>query len=103
MNNQRRTLLFAAPAVALGLFSLRDAVAAPAKVTENDPTAQALGYKEDASKVDTAKFKNYVKGSQCSGCNFYQGKPTDATAACTALGGKLVVSKGWCSAWAKKA
>lgn len=102
MDNRRRTMLFAAPAIALGLLTTREALA-QAKATESDPTAAALGYKEDASKVDTAKFKNYVKGSTCSGCNFFQGKPTDASAACTALGGKIVVGKGWCSAWVKKA
>lgn len=102
MDNRRRTLLFAAPAIALGLMSSREALA-QAKATENDPTAAALGYKEDASKVDTVKFKNYIKGSNCAGCNFFQGKAGVASAPCTALGGKLVVAKGWCTAWVKKA
>lgn len=100
MDNRRRTILFAAPALALTLAGSRAAFA-QAKVTEADPTATALGYKEDAAKVDTAKYKQYVKGSSCSNCNFYAGK--DATGACAALGNRLVVGKGWCSAWAKKA
>lgn len=102
MDNRRRSLLFVAPALALGLLGSREALA-QAKATENDPMAAALGYKEDANKVDTAKFKNYVKGSTCANCNFFQGKASDASAPCTALGGKIVVSKGWCSAWVKKA
>ena len=102
MDNRRRTLLFAAPAVVLGLAASRDALA-QTKLTEADPTATALGYKEDASKVDTAKFKNIVKGSNCSNCNFFQGAATAPTAPCAAFGGKLVVSKGWCTAWVKKA
>lgn len=102
MDNRRRTILFAAPAaIALGLMGTREA-AAQAKVTEADPTATALGYKADASKVDTAKFKQYVKGSVCSGCNFYAAKgATEGT--CAALGARLVEGKGWCSAWVKKA
>lgn len=101
MDNRRRTLLFVAPAVALGLAVGRDAMA-QAKLTESDPTAAALGYKEDASKVDTTKFKNIVKGSNCSNCNFYQGAPTAPSAPCTALGGKIAMGKGWCAAWVKK-
>jgi hypothetical protein len=101
MNNRRRIILFAAPALALGLAGTR--AGAQAKVTESDPTAMALGYREDASKVDTGKYKQYVKGSTCSNCNFYGGKATDATAPCSVLGNRLVVGKGWCSAWVKKA
>lgn len=101
MDSRRRSILIAAPAIALGLAATRNA-AAQAKVPESDPTAQALGYKEDAGKVDTAKYKNYVKGSTCANCNFY--KPSSATEGpCMALGNRLVTAKGWCSAWVKKA
>jgi len=103
MDNRRRSILIAAPALALGLLATRNASAqTPAKVTEADPTATALGYKADASKVDTAKFKQFVKGSSCATCNFY--KSTSATeGTCAALGARLVTSKGWCSAYVKKA
>ena len=101
MNPTRRNLLFAAPALALGLGLMRNA-SAPAKVTEADPTATALGYKADASKVDTAKFKQFVKGSTCANCNFYTAKGA-VEGTCTALGNRLVAAKGWCVAWVKKA
>ena len=48
-----------------------------AKVTEADPTAQALGYKEDATKVDKAKYAKYAAGQDCGNCSFYQGKAAD--------------------------
>ncbi len=101
MDSRRRSLLIAAPAVMLGLGLSRMAFA-QAKVPENDPTATALGYKADASKVDTAKYKQYVKGSTCTNCNFYAAKGA-AEGTCAALGARLVASKGWCSAWVKKA
>ncbi len=73
------------------------------QLDEKDPTAQALGYKHDASKADKAKFKQYAAGQTCANCQLFQGKPTDAWAPCTIFPGKQVNGKGWCSAWVKKA
>lgn len=101
MDSRRRSILIAAPALALGLMASRSA-SAQAKVTETDPTAVALGYKADASKVDTAKFKQFVKGSSCANCNFYVAKGA-VEGTCSALGGRLVAGKGWCMVWVKKA
>jgi hypothetical protein len=72
-------------------------------VAENDPQAQALGYREDATKVDKAKFPKYAAGQVCANCAVYQGKPNDARGPCAIFAGKTVNAKGWCSAWAKKA
>ncbi|NSL56036.1 high-potential iron-sulfur protein [Uliginosibacterium aquaticum] len=101
MDSRRRSILFAAPAVALGLLASREA-AAQAKVTEDDPTAKALGYKADGSKVDAAKFKTWAKTNTCANCNFYKSANANE-GSCVALGNKLVAAKGWCSAWIKKA
>ncbi len=101
MDSRRRSLLIAAPVVALGLMSMREA-AAQAKVTEDDPTAKALGYKADGSKVDATKFKSWAKTNTCANCNFYKSANANE-GSCAALGNKLVSSKGWCSAWVKKA
>jgi High potential iron-sulfur protein len=75
----------------------------PEALSETDPTAVALGYKTDGSKVDKQKYPNYAPTQSCSGCALFQGKPTDASASCAAFGNKLVAGKGWCSAWTKKA
>jgi High potential iron-sulfur protein len=72
-------------------------------VKESDTQAVALGYVENAIKADTAKFKNYVPGSQCSNCALYQGKVDAAAGPCPLFAGKNVASKGWCTSWAKKA
>jgi len=76
---------------------------APAKVEESDPQASALGYKADSTKVDAKKYPNHANSQLCSGCQLYQGKPTDAMAPCPLFAGKTVAGKGWCSAWVKKA
>ncbi|MGA9334529.1 MAG: high-potential iron-sulfur protein [Rudaea sp.] len=67
-----------------------------------DATAKALGYVEDASKVDKAKFPTYKPGDVCSTCNFYTGGKT-GFGPCQLYPGKSVNAKGWCSGYAKKA
>jgi hypothetical protein len=72
-------------------------------LSESDPTAMALGYKADASKVDKSKFPKYAAGQSCANCQLYGGKATDASAPCPTFGNKVVAGKGWCNAWVKKA
>ncbi len=89
-----------AGALALGAGSAR---ADAPKVDEKDPQAAALGYVADATKVNKAKFPKYAASQVCSGCQLYQGKAIDASAPCAIFAGKQVSSKGWCSAYTKKA
>lgn len=103
MKTSRRTFLITSVGVASSLASSRQAFADVPKVPEIDPTAQALGYRADATKVDKAKYAKYAAGQECSNCTFYQGKPADAFAPCPMFGGKQVSGKGWCSAYNKKA
>jgi len=76
---------------------------AQAMVDETSPQAVALGYVADATKADVKKFPKYAAGQVCGNCALYQGKATDAAAACPLFAGKQVSVKGWCSAWVKKA
>ena len=103
MKSSRRSFLITSLGVASSLALSREAFADAPKVSESDPTAQALGYKADASQVDKAKFAKYVAGQACGNCQFFQGKPTDAFGPCPMFAGKQVSSKGWCSAYSKKA
>jgi hypothetical protein len=103
MKSSRRSFLITSIGVASTLALSRQAFADAPKVVETDPTAQALGYKADASQVDKAKYAKYAAGQDCSNCSFYQGKAGDAWAACPMFGGKQVSAKGWCSAYNKKA
>jgi len=95
MNSRRQFIITLVPA-AVALGTATHALAEPAKVDENDPTAKGVGYKHDGSKVATAK------GNNCKGCGLYQGKATDAWGPCGLFAGKLVAAGGWCSAWNKK-
>ena len=79
MTTRRQFVLTAVPAVALALGGARAASAQPAKLEESDPSAVALGYKMDATKVDAKKFTTYAAGHMCSNCQFYSGKAGDAT------------------------
>ncbi|MBC7413986.1 MAG: high-potential iron-sulfur protein [Herminiimonas sp.] len=72
------------------------------KVAETDANAVGLGYKEDATKADKAKFPKYAAGQQCSSCQLYQG-PATGRGNCALFAGKSVAAAGWCSAYAKKA
>ena len=98
----RRTFVLTVVAGGGALAAARVAAQAPA-LSEADPQAVALGYKADNTKVDKAKYPQHAAGQMCGGCNFFQGKPTDAMAPCQLFAGKQVSSKGWCTAYAKKA
>ena len=101
------TIALVAAAVApLTLHSLSAEAAAPPpaakplpKLAITDPTAKALAYAENATKVKHPAFK---AGSNCLNCNFYKGAKGAATGPCTLFPKNSVVAKGWCSAWAKK-
>lgn len=104
MKTSRRSFLVKSTGLMGALAVTRSVPAqAPARVSESDPQAQALGYRDDATKADKAKYPKYAAGQSCAGCQLYQGKPGDATGPCTIFQNKLVAAKGWCSAWVKKA
>lgn len=66
----------------------------------DNPQAQALAYSENAANVKHPLLK---PGSHCANCNFYKGAPGQAYGPCLMFPQNSVASKGWCSAWAKKA
>ncbi|HEY9546831.1 MAG TPA: high-potential iron-sulfur protein [Solimonas sp.] len=104
--NRRQFLGTAAKSLALvaggGLITM-PALAAE-KLSPSDPTAKALHYTEDASKIDAAKTPTFKAGSHCANCMLYQAAAAkDGFAPCGAFGGKLVAHGGWCAAWNAKA
>jgi hypothetical protein len=76
---------------------------AQAMVSETDPQAAALGYVADTKKVNQAKFPKHAATQACSNCVLYQGAAGAAAGGCGIFPGKQVSSKGWCSAYNKKA
>jgi hypothetical protein len=68
----------------------------------NDPTAKALKYVLDATKVDAKANPTFKPGNNCANCLQFQGKATDKQAPCAIFPGKQVVAAGWCMVWAAK-
>jgi hypothetical protein len=68
-----------------------------------DPTAKALGYHQDASTVDAAKYPQHVAGQACRKCVQFQGAPGVSWGPCNIFAGKQVNANGWCTAFAAKA
>jgi len=102
MSNPSRRAFVLCVVASGSAITATQATAQAATVSETDPTAAALGYKADHTKVDKAKYPKYDPSQTCSNCMLYQAKPTDASGPCTLFAGKLVAGQGWCSAWAKK-
>ncbi|WP_221031268.1 high-potential iron-sulfur protein [Actomonas aquatica] len=102
--NPRRRFLkqFAATVGAAALLPLAARAAGAEELTETDPTAMALGYKKDTTKVDKTKYPQHTPAQKCSGCALYTGKPGDKQGPCTAFANKIVKADGWCMAYAKK-
>lgn len=75
----------------------------PAVLKEAAPIAVALGYKSDASDVDTAKYpkRSGAAGAEqfCSNCALYKGAGDTGYGTCSAIPGNLVAGAGWCNAW----
>lgn len=104
----------AAPAAPAEAAPAAPAEAAPAagaenliKLEESDPTAQALGYAHDASKVDVAKFPKKAgadgASQKCSNCSqFVAGGNEAGWGKCNIFPGKLVNAEGWCNTWLAK-
>jgi hypothetical protein len=67
-----------------------------------DPTAQALGFVPDATKVDAAANPTYKPTQRCGTCAQFQGKAGDARGGCNIFTGHSVPQGGWCKVWAQK-
>ncbi len=87
---------------AVGLMTQNSAAAALPPLDPSDPTAKALGFVADNTKVDTKAYPTFKPTQKCGTCAQYQGKASDATAACTIFAGKSVPQGGWCQVWAQK-
>ena len=70
---------------------------------ENDPVAKALGYRQDNTKVDAAKYPKRTASQHCAVCVQFKGAASDAWGGCNIFAGKQVNANGWCSAFAAKA
>ena len=99
----RRTLVKGLAAAAAAVSILRSVKSGAAELPHldvKDPKAVAVGYVEDANRVDAKKYPTYVKGSRCDNCLLLQGAAGAGYRPCNLFAGKLVSAAGWCSGWA---
>ncbi len=83
----------AAPAAAAGALPM---------LSPTEPAAKALGYIEDATKVDAKANPTFKAGQHCANCLQWADKNRKApTSKCNLFPGKLVKSGGWCKVWVK--
>jgi hypothetical protein len=97
---RRRALTLALGSVALvplsSLVTQREAVAGDLPhLGEDDPTAKALSYVNDATTATGGTRKD---GQFCKNCNLIQGSE-GAWRPCSIFPGKAVNENGWCKAW----
>jgi len=109
MISRRRILNGALFMTLIGIRAVRGATALAAKpgaprkpLDEQDPTAEALGYRQDARKVDPKEFPTYRSGQACSTCALIE-IGTARLRGCSLFPGKLVSAGGWCSGWQQRA
>ncbi|MEP7313583.1 MAG: high-potential iron-sulfur protein [Pseudomonadota bacterium] len=98
----RRTFIKTAVLGAAAIPTLLAAAEGLPLLDPKDPTAMALGYVPDATKVDAKANPTHKAGQTCANCVQYQGKLTDKTAACPLFVGKAVLAGGWCKVWIQK-
>ncbi|MEZ2353771.1 high-potential iron-sulfur protein [Caballeronia sp. RCC_10] len=98
MNTSRRSFMVMTIGAGTSLWLARAHADAP-HLDEADPAAMAVGYKEDAAKVDKVKYPNFAADQNCANCSLYQGKSTDAWGGCTLFGDKQVAARGWCASY----
>lgn len=91
----------------LALSAIPVQLLADDQVTEDEALAQAMGYKLDASTVDTAKFPKRAGDAGatqfCNNCALFAGEADAEFAPCSIFQNRLVAGKGWCNAWVAKA
>ena len=96
----KRALASAAVIPALGGTGARADSLTP--LDPADPTAQALGFSVDASKVAASANPTFKAGQHCGVCAQYQGKSSDRGAGCSIYPGHSVPAKGWCRAFVQR-
>ena len=96
----KRALTSAAVIPALGGTGARADSLTP--LDPADPTAQALGFSVDASKVAASANPTLKSGHHCGVCAQYQGRPADKSAGCSIYPGHSVPAKGWCRAFVQR-
>lgn len=87
---------------ALGLCARAVLAADLTPLDPADPTAKALGFVTDSSKVDAAANPTHKPEQHCGTCAQFNGKSSDKTGGCNIFAGHSVPATGWCKVWVQK-
>jgi hypothetical protein len=102
MKINRRTFALHTMFGSVGLAAMDVTHAQASLLLESNPQASALGYKADASKIESVQFPKYAAGQKCAACQMFRAKqPDTAPGSCAIFPGKLVSAEGWCNAFTK--
>lgn len=109
INKSRRQAvqMMLAGVAAVPLLNLVNLAAAQAEdlpqLSEDDPTAQALNYVNDATQANRTDKSGVAASEQfCHNCQFIQAAE-GAWRPCALFPGKAVNENGWCTSWMPKA
>lgn len=103
MKINRRTFAIQSIFGTAGFVAVNVTHAEASMLLESHPQAIMLGYRADASKVESANFPKYAPGQKCAECQLFRAQPGTAVGSCAIYPGKLVSAEGWCNAFIKKA
>jgi High potential iron-sulfur protein len=98
----KRSFIAGAMLPFIGLLSRIAVAAGLPPLDPSDPTAKALGFVTDATKVDAKISTTYKPNQKCGTCAQFLGKSGDAIAGCNIFPGKSVPAGGWCMVWVQK-
>lgn len=97
----RRVFAIQLVAAAGASLAASHATAQARKLTEAEPDAVALGYREETRNVDSKKFPRHSPNQTCTNCTIWKGKGADG-GTCHLFGSRLLSGNGWCSQWVAK-
>jgi len=95
-------LLVGAVLPALGLNGKNAAAADLPLIDANDPTAKALDFVTDATKLNASTEPAFKPGRHCGVCAQFRGNQADAVGVCNIFAGHVVPAGGWCMAWTQR-
>lgn len=99
LDNSRRKFLVLGLASVPAVVFAGSALADDPALSESDPQARSLGYRENAATVDRAKFSSYMPGQHCGNCSLFQAGADGKWGGCILFAGKRVADAGWCSSY----
>jgi hypothetical protein len=75
---------------------------AASMVQESDPLARTLAYVSDTTRANQVDYPSHTTDQMCRICTSFQGNPKEGSGPCKVYSGRIVSTKGWCSAFERR-